>query len=178
MIPLDALRELFDYSYWARDRQLEACSALSEEQFLRPVGNSFSSLRDTLAHMIYAEWVWLERWLGRSPSRAEAQAYAAETFADLESIRTRWHTVEANLRSYLTGIGDEALKQPLSYLNLAGDRWTYPLGATLFHLANHQTYHRGQITTLLRQLGASAPTTDYLVKFDEENTGQAAAARG
>ena len=67
MVPLATLRELFAYNYWARDRQLEACAALTQEQFQRPLGNSFSSLRDTLAHLVGAEWVWLERWRGRSP---------------------------------------------------------------------------------------------------------------
>jgi len=67
MIALEPLRELYDYNYWARDRQLEACSKLSEEQLLRPMGNSFPSLRDTLAHLLAAEWIWLERFRGRSP---------------------------------------------------------------------------------------------------------------
>jgi uncharacterized damage-inducible protein DinB len=57
MVPLATLRELFAYNYWARDRQLEACAALTQEQFQRPLGNSFSSLRDTLAHLVGAEWV-------------------------------------------------------------------------------------------------------------------------
>ena len=104
MIPLETLRELFDYNYWARDRQLEACSALSEEQFLRPMGNSFSSVRDVLAHLIFAEWVWLERWRGRSPTRADKQQVAADGFPTLASIRERWNTVEGNIRSYLTGL--------------------------------------------------------------------------
>src|SRR5438445_401489 len=57
---------MFDYNYWARDRQLKACKALSPEQFLRPMGSSFSSLRDTLAHLVAVEWVWQERWRGNS----------------------------------------------------------------------------------------------------------------
>src|SRR2546425_12764079 len=67
MISLTVLGEFFDYNYWARDRQLEACATLTIEQFLRPLGNSFSSLRDTLAHLVGAEWIWLERWLGHTP---------------------------------------------------------------------------------------------------------------
>ncbi len=62
-----SLRELIDYNYWARDRQLETCAALTPEQFLKPLGGSFPSVRDTLAHLIAVEWIWLERWRGRSP---------------------------------------------------------------------------------------------------------------
>ncbi|HUI41401.1 MAG TPA: DinB family protein [Terriglobia bacterium] len=178
MIPVETLRELFDYNYWARDRQLEACAALSEEQFLRPMGNSFSSVRDVLAHLVYAEWIWHERWRGRSPNSVAAQEYAAATFPELAAVRARWHALESNVRAYLAGLDDEALKRPLSYINTKGEHWTYPLGDTLFHVVNHQTYHRGQITTLLRQLGLAAPSIDYLVKQDEKNRGQMAGARG
>ena len=166
MIPIDTLRELFDYNYWARDRQLEACAALTEEQFLRPMGSSFSSVRDTLAHLVAVEWVWLERWLGRSPTKIEGGEYSAETFPTLGTVRERWQRVESNMRSYLSGLQDSALERPLSYTNFKGERWTYPLWQTLVHVVNHQTYHRGQITTLLRQLGASAPAIDFLVAQD------------
>ncbi len=58
------------------------------------------------------------------------------------------------------------LREPLSYINLAGKQWTYPLWQLMFHLVNHGTYHRGQVTTLLRQLGAQATSVDYLLMFD------------
>jgi len=173
MIPIDTLRELFDYNYWARDRQLEACAALTEEQFLRPMGSSFSSVRDTLAHLVAVEWVWLERWLGRSPTKIEGGEYSAETFPTLGTVRERWQRVESNMRSYLSGLQDSALEAPLSYTNFKGERWTYPLWQTLLHVVNHQTYHRGQITTLLRQLGASAPAIDFLVAQDVARGAQA-----
>jgi uncharacterized damage-inducible protein DinB len=178
MISLETLRDLFDYNYWARDRQLEACAALSEEQFLRPMGNSFSSVRDVLAHLIFAEWVWLERWLGRSPTTADRQQVAPERFPTLDSVRERWSALEGNMRAYLSGLDDATLQRPLIYTNWRGQVCTYPLGQTMFHVANHQTYHRGQITTLLRQLGAKAPEVDYLVMQDEKIRAQAAGARG
>ncbi len=178
MIPVETLRELFDYNYWARDRQLEACAALTEEQFLRPMGNSFSSVRDTLAHLVAVEWVWLERWLGRSPTKLDGGEYAAERFPTFGAIRDCWATVERNMRSYLSGLEDSALQRRLSYTNFKGERWTYPLWQTLLHLVNHQTYHRGQITTLLRQLGAAAPAIDYLVMQDVQGvTAQGQAGR-
>jgi len=130
------------------------------------MGNSFSSVRDTLAHLVAVEWVWLERWLGRSPTKIDGGEYSAETFPTLGTVRERWQKVEGNMRSYLSGLQDSALERPLSYTNFKGERWTYPLWQTLVHVVNHQTYHRGQITTLLRQLGASAPAIDFLVAQD------------
>lgn len=178
MIPLETLRELFDYNYWARDRQLDACAALADEQFLRPMGNSFSSMRDVLAHLIFAEWVWLERWLGKSPTQVDRQQVAADKFLTLASVRERWSALEGSMRSYLTGLDEHTLSRPLTYTNWRGHVCTYPLGQTIFHLANHQTYHRGQVTTLLRQLGAEAPAIDYLVMQDEKIRAQAARAGG
>ncbi len=166
MIPLPVLQMLYDYNYWARDQQLQACTVLSEEKFLRPMGNSFSSVRDTLAHLIVAEWVWLERWKGHSPNREEAKAFAAETFPTLAVIEQRWRDNEQGVRDYLKNLAPETLLQPLNYTNIAGERWTYPLWQTLVHVVNHQTYHRGQVTTMLRQLGASAPPVDFLVAID------------
>jgi len=133
MIALASLRELFDYNYWARDRQLEACARLTPEQFLRPMGNSFSSVRDTLAHLVFAEWVWLERWRGRSPTMADAQEFSPEKFPSPQAIRDRWTGVERDVRAYLAGLAEEALAQPLTYVNLQGETWTYPLWRTLFH---------------------------------------------
>lgn len=166
MIPLATLRELFDYNYWARDRQLEACAVLTPEQFLRPLGSSYSSLRDTLAHLVGAEWIWLERWRGHSPTPAGATDFAAEKFPALAVIEARWRDVEREMRDYLGGLREDALAQPFTYVNLKGQRWTYPLWRTLLHVVNHQTYHRGQVTTLLRQLGAQPPQIDYLVAHD------------
>jgi len=166
MTPLDTLRELYDYNYWARDRQLEACSKLRHEQFLWPMGSSFSSLRDTLAHLLVVEWVWLERFQGRSP---RALPDWLDPLRDVASIRERWWSLEQDMHAYIGGLDADALERPLSYVNLKGEAWTYPLGQALFHLVNHQTYHRGQVTTLLRQLGAESVAIDYLVYRDERN---------
>src|SRR5258708_182181 len=62
---LIVVNELFRYNYWARDRQLKVCESLTVEQFLRPLSSSFPSIRDTLAHLVAAEWFWLECWRGR-----------------------------------------------------------------------------------------------------------------
>lgn len=162
MVPLATLRELFEYNYWARDRQLEACAALRQEQFKRPLGNSFPSLRDTLAHLVGAEWVWLERWRGRSPRALPA----AEEFPTVAAISERWRAVEQDVREYLAGLNEEALAGSLTYTNFGGETWAYPLWRALLHLMNHQTYHRGQVTTLLRQLGARPAPTDLLLADD------------
>ena len=162
MVPLATLSELYDYNYWARDRQLEACAALTPEQFVSAVGGSFASVRGTLAHMVGAEWLWLERWRGRTPRALPP----AEEFPTHAAVEGRWREVERDMRQYLSGLSAEALARPLTYVNLKGETWTYPLWRTLLHVVNHQTYHRGQVTTLLRQLGAEPAAVDFLLAHD------------
>ncbi len=169
MFSAQMLRQLYEYNYWARDRQLEVCRKLSDEQFTRAVGGSFASLRDTLAHVAWAEWIWCERWNGRSPRTASNPGQ----FANLGALEEYWRGVEREVRAFVSSISDAKLAQPLTYTNLAGVQWTYPLGDAMFHLMNHGTYHRGQVTMLLRQLGAKPVEVDYLVMSDA----RAAAAR-
>ncbi len=162
MIPLATLETLFDYNYWARDRQLEACAALTSEQFLRPIGGSFRSIRDTLAHLVAVEWIWLERWRGRSRTDLIAPADLPTTAA----VTERWTGVEHEMRDYLAGLDESALSSTQTYLSTRGERWTYPLWQMITHLLDHQTYHRGQVTMLLRMLGAVPPRIDFLVWQD------------
>lgn len=157
MIPLSIFKELFDYHYWARDQQLKACASLSQEQFLKPLGNSFPSARDTLAHMVIAEWAWLERWNGRTPEEAPS----FEECTSVDAVAERWRATEEDMRSYLAGINLLKLGQKFSYSNSKGKQLTFELWQTLYHLLNHQSYHRGQVTTLLRQLGAQPPPVDF-----------------
>ncbi len=161
-ISLSVLNELLDYNYWARDRQLEACATLTNEQFLRPIGGSFASLRDTLTHLVAVEWLWLERWRGRSPR----SLLAPEEFPTLPALSARWRAVEREMREYVACLNDEALERPMTCVSTRGNTWTYPLWRMIVHLLNHQTYHRGQVTNLLRQLGTQPPKVDFLDAHD------------
>lgn len=163
MNPLTLVREGIGYNYWARDRQLEACPALSAEDFTRPLGGSFPSLRETFAHMVAVERIWLERWCGRSP---KALVPSSE-FSTLAIITERWQAVEREVREFVNGLDEETLMRPLICTSTRGEQWTYPLWQLVFHFLNHQSYHRGQVTTQLRMLGVEPPRIDYLVGVNE-----------
>lgn len=165
MISLEALRELYDYNSWARHHQLAVCEGLSDEQLSRPLGSSFGSLLDTLQHLLGAEWVWMERFDGRE---ARSVPWYEET-QSLTSLRSRWVDVEADLGRFVSQLTPETIARPLTYVNFKGETWTYPLWQTLLHLVNHGTYHRGQVTMGLRQLGATPPAIDLLVYYDKEH---------
>jgi uncharacterized damage-inducible protein DinB len=162
---LDNVRTLYAYNSWANHRVLDACAPLSAAQLTQNLHSSFPSVRDTLAHIMLAEWLWLERWLGRSP------AFPVSDFADLAAIRARWQKNEADLNAFIQKLSAADLDRVVEYKNTKGNVFSNPMWQMLQHLVNHGTYHRGQITTMLRQLGASPSTTD-LIAFFRENTGK------
>jgi uncharacterized damage-inducible protein DinB len=153
-----ALLELFEYNYWARDRQLQVCATLTAEQFVRPLGNSFPSVRDTLVHLAAVEWLWLERWRGRSP-RALPKP---DEFPALDAVTQYWQTVERQMRAFVGDLTDEALASDMTCVSTRGQAWTFPLWRMIEHLLHHQSYHRGQVTALFRQLGVQPPKVDFL----------------
>ncbi len=167
MTPEDA-RTLYAYDAWANRRVLDACAALAPEQFTKDLGSSFRSVRDTMAHVIGAEWLWLERFQGRT-----ARLPSGDQFPDLASLRTRWGEVERDLLAYVGGLSAADLERSFDYWDMKGNPHTSVLWQTLQHVANHSTYHRGQVTTLFRQLGAKPIGTD-LIGFYRERAAQAA----
>ena len=160
---LDAIRELYDYNHWANQRVLSAMTPLTDDMFTRNMGNSFVSLRDTLAHILGAEWIWLERWLGRSPKAL----LSASDFPTLQALQRRWAAVRLDQNQYIQTLLPERLNDDVSYTNTRGERYSYALWRQMLHVINHSSYHRGQVTTLLRQMGAEPAGTDLLVYYDQ-----------
>lgn len=158
------IRELYSYNRWANEKTFIAASQLDAERFTRELGNSFSSVRDTLVHILGAEWIWFERWDGRSPKAL----LSVQEFPTLAAITARWKEVEQARRKFLQQLQTSDLETELTYVNQRGETWKYPLGQQLVHVVNHSTYHRGQITTLLRQLDAKPVSTDFLFYYDEQ----------
>jgi len=160
---LDAIRELYDYNHWANQRVLSAMTPLTDDMFTRNMGNSFVSLRDTLAHILGAEWIWLERWLGRSPKAL----LSASDFPTLQALQRRWPAVRLDQNQYIQTLVPDRLNDDVSYTNTRGERYSYALWRQMLHVINHSSYHRGQVTTLLRQMGAEPAGTDLLVYYDQ-----------
>jgi uncharacterized damage-inducible protein DinB len=157
------IRALFAYDEWANARVLNAAAGLAAEQLTRDLGSSFATLGDTLAHIVAVEWLWLRRWQGESP--ATTPEWASGTDARL--LRAKLDEIEAERRQFLAPLRDEDMARQLTYKNFKGEEWSYALGDMFLHLVNHSTYHRGQVATMLRQLGAPGSATDLLLYKDE-----------
>ena len=78
-------------------------------------------------------------------------------FATVDLLRTRWLEVEHEQAEFVAGLSEESLRTVIEYVNTKGESFAYPLWQMLQHVVNHASYHRGQVTTLLRQLGAAPP---------------------
>lgn len=163
----DEAHLLVDYHVWARERALDAVAALTPEQFTRDMGNSFGSVRDTAAHLFGADEVWLQRWNGGSPRGLPPPT----RFPDLASLRAAWADLDPKLRAFVAGLGAEGLARKLTYQAFNGQQATVAYWQMLQHVVNHGSYHRGQITTLLRQLGAPPGKGMDLIAFYRERGG-------
>jgi len=161
------IRLLYDYNHWANTRILDAVSALTVEQFTQDLPSSYRSVRDTLTHIMSAEWIWLERWQGLSPI---AMINPAD-FPDLDALKTKWTEVQREQTDFIQDVTDESLTNVIAYVNTSGETWRYPLGLMMQHLVNHSSYHRGQLITILRQLGAEPVATDFLMFLDVKSEG-------
>ena len=157
---------LYQYDRWANHRVLQAISTLDNEQFTRDLGGSFRSVRDTFVHILGGEWIWLTYWKAPSHSldillelrkRRDAM-FSPNEFPDSIAVQAKWFEVEKVQLEFVDGVSDESLKKMLSFRDTQ-----LSLGHLMQHMANHSTYHRGQISLMLRQLRAEPMATDFHV---------------
>jgi uncharacterized damage-inducible protein DinB len=162
----DDIHLLYEYDRWANNRVLQAVSALSAEQFTHDLGGSFRSVRDTLVHIIGGAWGWLEYW--KEPSHSSAfltdlrtrrdALFNPDAFPDVAAVRLKWAEVEKEQTDFVNRVTNESLEQMLPF------RATQiRLAHLMQHLANHSTYHRGQVALMMRQLDAEPLATDFHV---------------
>ncbi|HXG37612.1 MAG TPA: DinB family protein [Bacteroidota bacterium] len=158
---LHDIRTLFAFDQWATDRILDIVATLSEEQYVKNMNSSHGGVRGTLVHYYGAEWIWLERWKGTSPTALIKE----EDIPTFPRLREKWTALRQELNQFVNTLTEEQLQSPLTYNDLKGNQYTQPLWQQMQHLINHSTYHRGQVVTLLRQLGVKPVATDLIAYY-------------
>jgi len=162
----DDIQLLYEYDRWANNRVLQAVSGLSDEQFTRDLGGSFRSVRDTLLHIIGGEWGWLTYWKEPSPSAAfiadlrkrRETLFHSEAFPNAAAVQRKLAEVEKEQSEFVNGVTNESLGKMLPFRTAQAS-----LAHLMQHMANHSTYHRGQVAVMMRQLGAKPLATDFHV---------------
>lgn len=166
---LSDIRHLFDYTEWANALAMDAAGKLPDEDLRRNVNISHQSIFGTLLHIAGAEWIWLERWQGRSPAKAEAWSmWTTDSCADLSALTERWQSLIDRRTEYIAALDEERLAADLPFKLLSGDASSMRLVDQMRHVANHSTMHRGQIVGMIRQLGIEPPSTDLLFYLRSE----------
>lgn len=153
------LERLYDYGYWANGKLLAVVSQLTPEQFTERVAGSYGSVRNTLVHMLSAEWGWLDRCGGHP----RGPALQADDYPTVESLVAAWAQVEGWLRHFLSELTDGDLDRMVEFKNPSGETRSMPLGELMQHAANHGVHHRGQVALLLRALGHVPGNVDLLL---------------
>lgn len=158
------LRTLVEYGRWARARMLDALDALTPEQYARAMGNSFDSVRDTVVHIYGAEWIWTARLDGESP----AAFPTVGDLPDVATLRRAWAALDERVDRIVSSLDDAGAIRTIEYRTMSFGPAASTVAQILQHVANHGTYHRGQVTTMVRQLGAAAPKATDLIFFYRE----------
>ena len=162
----DDIQLLYEYDRWANNRVLQAVSTLTAQEFTRDLGGSFRSVRDTLVHIIAGEWGWLTYWKEVSPNSAFLAdlkrrldaLYNPDAFPNFAAVQSKWAEVEKEQVEFVNRVTNESLEKMLPFRTTQ-----VRLGHLMQHLANHSTYHRGQVALMMRQLDAEPRPTDFHV---------------
>jgi uncharacterized damage-inducible protein DinB len=153
---LGIVRGLYDYHWWANRRLFDVAAGLGEA-VERDMGRHFSfpTLRGMFAHLYGADWVWLERWNGRSPTRIPG----GRELPDLAALRERWDALETEQRAFLKALTPAGLGRMVEYRNTEGKAFQAPLWGLLQHVPNHATHHRSEVATMITLISGSPPDT-------------------
>jgi uncharacterized damage-inducible protein DinB len=149
----------YEHKLWAHDRFAEVVATITPELFIRDNWSSFPSIRDTMVHVFSADGRWLDRFNGRAPrARLDPADYPY-----LEDLRVKWRELEEAQVKFVTGLGGNAIDGSMTLPAEDGElARTVPTWQPLYHVAHHAGYHRGQLATMLRQLGHRPPSTDFV----------------
>ena len=155
------------YNLWATGRLLATVAELPEEDYRRDVGLFFRSIHGTLNHLLVGEHhLWFVRF---SEGASPRLALNAELEPDRGRLAERLLEGAARWQPLIQSWPSERFEGELSYVTMRGERATLPFGATLAHVFNHGTHHRGQITGALTALNRSIPELDLVYMLQEES---------
>jgi uncharacterized damage-inducible protein DinB len=158
------VERLYDYGYWANRKLMPVLDRLTPEQFTQQVAGSYGSIRNTLVHLMSAEWGWIDRCGGHK----RGPALKAEDYPTLASIADTWSAVEGHVRAFLASLGDADLTRTVEFrLPQSEQAHAMRIGDLLQHSCNHAVHHRGQVALLLRSLGFVPGNFDLLF-YDAE----------
>jgi uncharacterized damage-inducible protein DinB len=165
------LGALARYNVWMNEKLYALCAALSDEERKRDRGAFFKSIHGTLNHLLLADRVWLARFTGETVPEGfmgpGIRSLDQELYADFDELRKERALTDRKLSAWVAELTPERLAAPLVYMR-RGQKQEFPLWQAVAHVFNHQTHHRGQVTTLLMQHGCDPGVTDLVAMLRDE----------
>jgi uncharacterized damage-inducible protein DinB len=161
---IETFRDLFAYNAWANRVLFDACAALSSADYLKDLKSSHGGIHGTLCHLVWAEELWMTRWVGEPPPVVPQ----GKQLTGLAEVRSHWENVEARRAAWLEKFTDARLSDTVSVRPTSGGVYVHSFADMFRHLINHSSYHRGQVVTMLRQLGKKPPSTDLILFYREQ----------
>jgi uncharacterized damage-inducible protein DinB len=160
MISPATCRTMAAYNRWMNERLYEVCAGLTDEARKQDRGAPFRSIHGTLNHLLLADNIWTSRFRGEVfPARSLDQ----ELHSGFDELRAARAAMDDAIDAWAAGITEERLAGDLTFTGIVRpEQRTLPLWFVALHFFNHQTHHRGQLTTLLEQIGCDFGVTDLL----------------
>ncbi|QHV95505.1 DinB family protein [Spirosoma endbachense] len=162
---MDHYKSLIKYNIQSNQRVLAQLRDFPQHEFEKELGGSFPSLKLTIRHLLESDWIWLKRWQGEPlatlPTHWETNA--------VESIQAIWEPIQDDIDAYFSVCLPDQLERSVRFTTKKGDTFALLLWQTINHVVNHGTYHRGQITNMVRMLGYQPVVTELFLFFNENN---------
>ena len=160
MISLTYTRTMQAYNRWMNERLYDCCSRLSDEERKRDAGAFFKSIHGTLNHLLLADRIWLGRFTGKP---FVVKSLDQELYSDFTQLRSERKATDAAIADWSSALAEADLAAELSYMSVDNPKpRRSPLWLAVTHFFNHQTHHRGQLTTLLAQRIIDPGVTDLI----------------
>ncbi|MCG7561792.1 DinB family protein [Pseudoalteromonas sp. McH1-42] len=176
MSQLTQFRLLADYNQWMNQKIYQAATRLSEEALKQERGAFFGSIFGTLNHLVVADIIWLKRFASNQAGSSALQSILEQPnptslaqclFQDLSHLTRHRQWLDKQILCFIDELQESDLGTILTYRNTKGIGFSKPLSSLLMHFFNHQTHHRGQVTTLFSQLDEDIGDTDLLLLIDD-----------
>lgn len=166
MISKDHIQLMSEYSHWMNQKLYESCALLDDNKRREDLGAFFGSIHMTLNHVLHGDRMFLCRFEGRDEQFAPL---GSDLFPDFSDLRRERQATDHHIRSWADTLEEKWLRETLTYKSMSdGKTRTIENWVLVTHLFNHGTHHRGQVTTLLSQLGIDIGATDipFMPAFD------------
>jgi uncharacterized damage-inducible protein DinB len=146
------------YNQWMNEKIYACAAELTDEERKRDMGAAFRSIHITLNHLLLADQAWMQRFRGETVT---LKALDQELYSDFEELRAARAALDREIAAWAEGLTEEVAASTFRFYSVAYQKeWAVSMWVLVAHVFNHQTHHRGQITTLLFQLGKDPGVTD------------------